>query len=84
MKPELMLSIEQPGFMRTEMTASVGFDKFYEDGGGEIRLNSFYLCGEDVLFFLFLNSAGTLADVEIHSCYACRGCEVSQGLHPRL
>ena len=25
----------QPGFMKTEMTKSVGFDKFYEAGGGE-------------------------------------------------
>ena len=23
-----------PGFMRTEMTRSVGFDKFWDDGGG--------------------------------------------------
>ena len=26
--------IEQPGFMRTEMTRGVGFDKFWDDGGG--------------------------------------------------
>ena len=26
--------IEQPGFMRTEMTKGVGFDKFWDDGGG--------------------------------------------------
>ncbi len=28
------LIIEQPGFMRTEMTKTVGFDKFWNDGGG--------------------------------------------------
>lgn len=26
--------VEQPGFMRTEMTKGVGFDKFWDDGGG--------------------------------------------------
>lgn len=26
---------EQPGFMRTEMTKGVGFDKFWDDGGGK-------------------------------------------------
>jgi len=25
-----------PGFMRTEMTKGVGFDKFYDDGGGRL------------------------------------------------
>lgn len=25
---------DQPGFMRTEMTKGVGFDKFWDDGGG--------------------------------------------------
>ena len=25
----------QPGFMRTEMTKGVGFDKFWDDGGGK-------------------------------------------------
>lgn len=24
-----------PGFMRTEMTKGVGFDKFWDDGGGK-------------------------------------------------
>lgn len=28
-------SIVHPGFMRTEMTKGVGFDKFWDDGGGE-------------------------------------------------
>ena len=26
-----------PGFMRTEMTAGVGFDKYWDDGGGRLR-----------------------------------------------
>jgi NAD(P)-dependent dehydrogenase (short-subunit alcohol dehydrogenase family) len=29
-----------PGFMRTEMTASVGFDKYWDDGGG-MSMSSF-------------------------------------------
>jgi NAD(P)-dependent dehydrogenase (short-subunit alcohol dehydrogenase family) len=29
----VIVSIVHPGFMRTEMTAGVGFDKFYDDGG---------------------------------------------------
>ena len=28
-----MVSIVHPGFMRTEMTKGVGFDKFWEEGG---------------------------------------------------
>ena len=30
----VVVSIVHPGFMRTEMTRGVGFDKFWEDGGG--------------------------------------------------
>jgi NAD(P)-dependent dehydrogenase (short-subunit alcohol dehydrogenase family) len=30
----VVISIVHPGFMRTEMTAGVGFDKFWDDGGG--------------------------------------------------
>lgn len=30
---EVIISIVHPGFMRTEMTAGVGFDKFWDDGG---------------------------------------------------
>lgn len=30
-----MISILHPGFMRTEMTAGVGFHKYWDDGGGE-------------------------------------------------
>ncbi|KAG0646977.1 C-factor [Hyphodiscus hymeniophilus] len=29
----VIISIVHPGFMRTEMTAGVGFDKFWDDGG---------------------------------------------------
>lgn len=29
----IIVSIVHPGFMRTEMTAGVGFDKFWDDGG---------------------------------------------------
>jgi len=32
---EVIISILHPGFMRTEMTAGVGFDKYWDDGGGE-------------------------------------------------
>jgi NAD(P)-dependent dehydrogenase (short-subunit alcohol dehydrogenase family) len=31
----VVVSIVHPGFMRTEMTAGVGFDKYWEDGGGK-------------------------------------------------
>lgn len=30
-----VLILMQPGFMRTEMTKGVGFDKFWDDGGGQ-------------------------------------------------
>lgn len=30
----VVVSIVHPGFMRTEMTAGVGFDKYWDDGGG--------------------------------------------------
>ena len=29
----VVVSIVHPGFMRTEMTAGVGYDKFWEEGG---------------------------------------------------
>ncbi|KYK60666.1 oxidoreductase, short chain dehydrogenase/reductase family superfamily [Drechmeria coniospora] len=32
---DIVVSIVHPGFMRTEMTAGVGFDKYWDDGGGE-------------------------------------------------
>lgn len=31
----VIVSIVHPGFMRTEMTKGVGFDKFWDDGGGK-------------------------------------------------
>ncbi len=31
----VVVSIVHPGFMRTEMTAGVGFDKYWDAGGGE-------------------------------------------------
>jgi NAD(P)-dependent dehydrogenase (short-subunit alcohol dehydrogenase family) len=33
-----VVSIAHPGFMRTEMTKSVGFDKYWDEGGGELPL----------------------------------------------
>lgn len=36
LKPQgIAVGLVHPGFMRTEMTKSVGFDKFWDDGGGE-------------------------------------------------
>lgn len=32
----IIVSIVHPGFMRTEMTRGVGFDKFWDDGGGTL------------------------------------------------
>lgn len=32
----IIVSIVHPAFMRTEMTKGVGFDKFWDDGGGEL------------------------------------------------
>ncbi|WQF82858.1 Putative short-chain dehydrogenase/reductase SDR, NAD(P)-binding domain superfamily [Colletotrichum destructivum] len=34
----VVVSIVHPGFMRTEMTKGVGFDKYWDDGGGECLL----------------------------------------------
>jgi len=31
----IIISIVHPGFMRTEMTKGVGFDKFWDEGGGK-------------------------------------------------
>jgi NAD(P)-dependent dehydrogenase (short-subunit alcohol dehydrogenase family) len=33
----IAVGIVHPGFMRTEMTKGVGFDKYWDDGGGEFR-----------------------------------------------
>ena len=35
----VVVGIVHPGFMRTEMTKGVGFDKFWDDGGGESSLH---------------------------------------------
>jgi NAD(P)-dependent dehydrogenase (short-subunit alcohol dehydrogenase family) len=49
----VIVSIVHPGFMRTEMTQGVGFDKYWDDGGGEfvsqlsIATNSTYNTGTD-------------------------------------
>jgi len=32
---EITISILHPGFMRTEMTKGVGFDIYWDDGGGK-------------------------------------------------
>lgn len=34
----VVVSIIHPGFMRTEMTKGVGFDKHWDEGGGELAL----------------------------------------------
>ena len=31
----IAVAMVHPGFMRTEMTRAVGFDKFWDDGGGK-------------------------------------------------
>ena len=43
----VVVGIVHPGFMRTEMTKGVGFDKFWDDGGGEssLHLRGFWLGG---------------------------------------
>lgn len=38
----VVVSIVHPGFMRTEMTAGVGFDKFWDEGGGMFSPNYSY------------------------------------------
>lgn len=37
----VIVSIVHPGFMRTEMTKGVGFDKFWDDGGGRFSNSRF-------------------------------------------
>lgn len=56
----VVVSIIHPGFMRTEMTKGVGFDKFWDDGGGKsvsipclLLTPSFLLL---LLFFFFSSS----------------------------
>lgn len=36
----ISVAIVHPGFMRTEMTKGVGFDKFWDDGGGMEHISS--------------------------------------------
>lgn len=36
----VVVSIVHPGFMRTEMTKGVGFDKYWDDGGGKTDIMS--------------------------------------------
>jgi NAD(P)-dependent dehydrogenase (short-subunit alcohol dehydrogenase family) len=43
LKPQgIAVGLVHPGFMRTEMTKSVGFDKFWDAGGGEWLLHCAY------------------------------------------
>lgn len=35
----VIVSIVHPGFMRTDMTKGVGYDKYWDDGGGELGLS---------------------------------------------
>ncbi len=35
----VVVSIVHPGFMRTNMTKGVGFDKYWDDGGGKFCLS---------------------------------------------
>jgi NAD(P)-dependent dehydrogenase (short-subunit alcohol dehydrogenase family) len=37
----IIVSTVHPGFMRTEMTKGVGFDKYWDDGGG--KFNQHYI-----------------------------------------
>ena len=32
----VIVSVVHPGFMRTEMTKGVGFDQYWDDGGGKL------------------------------------------------
>ncbi len=54
---KVIVSVVHPGFMRTEMTAGVGFDKYWDDGGGEIffllPISSFPVPYFSFFFFLF-------------------------------
>lgn len=38
---DVVVSIVHPGFMRTEMTKGVGFDKYWDDGGGALPLSPY-------------------------------------------
>lgn len=49
----VVVSIVHPGFMRTEMTKGVGFDKYWDAGGGKSRVSG---------GLLFSDIIGTNAD----------------------
>lgn len=51
----VVISVVHPGFMRTEMTKGVGFDKYWDDGGGEF------------FFFLWMD-AGWVRNGLINNC----------------
>lgn len=39
----VIVGMVHPGFMRTEMTKGVGFDKYWDEGGGEFSIESEHL-----------------------------------------
>lgn len=47
----VVVGIVHPGFMRTEMTKGVGFDKFWDDGGGNVVISSLLIIPLVVLFW---------------------------------
>lgn len=59
----VVVSIVHPGFMRTEMTKGVGFDKFWDDGGGRylvsvlslLRFAFHFFCGRQPVILLTRN-----------------------------
>lgn len=55
------VGILHPGFMRTEMTKGVGFDKYWDDGGGELNaFNCFLLHPHShSCFLVFIASSPT-------------------------
>jgi short-subunit dehydrogenase len=38
----IAVGLVHPGFMRTEMTKSVGFDKYWDAGGGKLFIEAVY------------------------------------------
>jgi NAD(P)-dependent dehydrogenase (short-subunit alcohol dehydrogenase family) len=67
----VVVSIVHPGFMRTDMTKGVGFDKYWDDGGGRLRVR------------IIVNSSTCMLTVLLISCYAGCGrtepCRMDQG-----
>jgi NAD(P)-dependent dehydrogenase (short-subunit alcohol dehydrogenase family) len=39
-KRGVAIAVVHPGFMRTELTRGVGFDKFWDEGGGKSRFSA--------------------------------------------